>query len=150
MVYTTTSDGSTVPTTTIYRKNKIKEGLPSPLVLVGYGAYGVFLEQKFLAERLLLLDRGVIYCRAHVRGGSEMGRYWYLNGKLLNKKNTFTDFIAFAEYLIKEKYTSPSQLVINGRSAGGLLCGGVLNMRPVLFKAAICEVPFVHTLGRSK
>lgn len=93
-----------------------------------------------------MLDRGFIYAIAHIRGGGEMGRQWYENGKLLKKKNTFTDFIACAEHLIAEKYGSKERLCINGRSAGGLLIGAVLNMRPDLFKAAVAGVPFVDVL----
>lgn len=104
------------------------------------------IDPTFRTSRLSLLDRGFIYAIAHVRGGGEMGRQWYENGKLLKKKNTFTDFITCAEYLIEQKYCSKGKLCIDGRSAGGLLIGSVLNMRPDLFKAAIAEVPFVDVL----
>lgn len=104
------------------------------------------IDPTFRTSRLSLLDRGFIYAIAHVRGGGEMGRQWYENGKLLKKKNTFTDFITCAEYLIEQKYCSKEKLCIEGRSAGGLLIGSVLNMRPDLFKAAIVGVPFVDVL----
>lgn len=106
----------------------------------------VCIDPYFKASRLSLLDRGFIYAIAHIRGGGEMGRQWYENGKLLKKKNTFTDFIACAEHLIEKKYCNKEKLCINGRSAGGLLIGAVLTMRPDLFKAAVAEVPFVDIL----
>lgn len=106
----------------------------------------VCIDPGFSNSRLSLLDRGFIYAIAHIRGGGEMGRQWYENGKLLKKKNTFTDFISCAEYLIENKYGSKEKLCIDGRSAGGLLIGAVLNMRPDLFKAAIAGVPFVDVL----
>jgi len=104
------------------------------------------IDPSFKSSRLSLLDRGFIYVIAHIRGGGEMGRQWYENGKLLKKKNTFTDFIACAEHLIEKKFCSKERLCINGRSAGGLLIGGVLNMRPDLFKAAVAGVPFVDVV----
>lgn len=104
------------------------------------------IEPSFSSERISLLDRGFVYAIAHVRGGGEMGRKWYENGKLMKKKNTFTDFIACAEYLIEKKYCSKEKLTINGRSAGGLLMGAVLNMRPDLFKTVVAGVPFVDVL----
>lgn len=104
------------------------------------------LDPSFKGSRLSLLDRGFIYAIAHIRGGGEMGRQWYENGKLSKKNNTFTDFIACAEYLIERKYCTKEKLCIEGRSAGGLLIGAVLNMRPDLFKAAIAGVPFVDVL----
>ncbi|MDD5230155.1 MAG: prolyl oligopeptidase family serine peptidase, partial [Candidatus Marinimicrobia bacterium] len=118
-----------------------------PLYLYGYGAYGYPSEARFSSLRLSLLDRGFIYAIAHVRGGGEMGRPWYEDGKLLRKRNTFTDFIACAEMLINEKYTAPDNLVINGGSAGGLLMGVVANMRPDLFKVVVAEVPFVDLIN---
>ncbi|HRX31044.1 MAG TPA: prolyl oligopeptidase family serine peptidase [Tenuifilaceae bacterium] len=114
--------------------------------MYGYGAYGYSINPNFDSNLLSLLDRGFIYAIAHVRGGQELGRQWYEAGKLLNKKNTFTDFIACTEYLIKEHYTSPKYLVAQGGSAGGLLMGVVANMRPDLYKAIIAEVPFVDVL----
>jgi len=116
------------------------------LLLYGYGAYGISTEPIFSAARLSLLDRGFIYAIEHIRGGQEMGRLWYENGKFLKKKNTFSDFINCAEYLIKEKYTSKEKLCVMGGSAGGLLIGAVINMRPDLFKAVVAAVPFVDVL----
>ena len=104
------------------------------------------MDPSFKSARLSLLDRGFVYAIAHIRGGGEMGRQWYENGKLLKKKNTFTDFIASAEYLIEKKFCSKEKLCIEGRSAGGLLIGAVLNMRPDLFRAAVAGVPFVDVV----
>lgn len=108
--------------------------------------FQVCVDPYFKASRLSLVDRGIVFAIAHVRGGGEMGRQWYENGKLLKKKNTFTDFIACAEYLIENNYCSIEKLCINGRSAGGLLIGAVVNMRPDLFKVAIGGVPFVDVV----
>lgn len=139
-------DGTQVPISILYRKNLVKLDGSDPLLLYGYGSYEVCIDPSFKASRLSLVDRGFIFAIAHIRGGGEMGRKWYENGKLLKKKNTFTDFISCAEYLIENKYGSKEKLCINGRSAGGLLIGAVLNMRPDLFKAAVAGVPFVDVL----
>jgi len=138
-------DGALVPLSLVYRKN-INKDITNPLLLYGYGSYGFSYPPSFRLERLSLLDRGFIFAIAHIRGGSEMGREWYENGKLLKKKNTFYDFIDCAEYLIKKKYTDSNKLFIAGGSAGGLLIGAVINMRPDLFKGAIAEVPFVDVV----
>ncbi|XP_020210587.1 uncharacterized protein LOC109795478 [Cajanus cajan] len=140
------SDGTLIPISIVYRKDLVKLDGSDPLLLYGYGSYEVCIDPSFKSGRLSLLDRGFIYAIAHIRGGGEMGRQWYENGKLLKKKNTFTDFIACAEYLIENKFCSKERLCIDGRSAGGLLIGAVLNMRPDLFKAAIAGVPFVDVL----
>lgn len=140
------SDGTQVPISILYRKNLVKLDGSDPLVLYGYGSYEVCIDPYFKSSRLSLIDRGFIYVIAHIRGGGEMGRQWYENGKFLKKKNTFTDFIACAEYLIENKYCSKEKLCINGRSAGGLLMGAVLNMRPDLFRAAVAGVPFVDVV----
>jgi oligopeptidase B len=145
-IFAKASDGTMVPISLVYRKGMVKDG-NNPLYLYGYGAYGISREPTFSSNRLSLLDRGFIYAIAHVRGGGEMGRYWYDEGKLLKKKNTFADFIACAEHLIAENYTSSDKLVIYGGSAGGLLVGAVTNMRPDLFKAVIADVPFVDALN---
>ena len=145
-IYAVAPDSTLVPVSMVYRKGMIKDGC-NPLYLYGYGAYGISMDPYFSSSRLSLLDRGFIYATAHIRGGGEMGRYWYDDGKLLHKKNTFTDFIAVAEYLIAEKYTSPDKLVCSGGSAGGLLIGAVVNMRPDLFKAVVAEVPFVDLMN---
>lgn len=145
-IFAKASDGTMIPISLVYREGMVKDG-NNPLYLRGYGAYGISAEPGFSSNRLSLLERGFIYAIAHVRGGGEMGRYWYEDGKLLKKRNTFTDFIACAEHLIAEKYTSSDKLVIYGGSAGGLLVGAVTNMRPDLFKAVIADVPFVDALN---
>jgi len=145
-VFATASDGTEIPISMVYKKGMVKNG-SNPLYLYGYGAYGMSMDAGFSSSRLSMLDRGFIFAIAHIRGGGEMGRYWYDQGKLLNKKNTFTDFIVCAEYLINENYTSRDKLVISGASAGGLLIGAVVNMRPDLFKAAIASVPFVDVIN---
>ncbi len=145
-VFARASDGTEIPISMVYKKGMVKNG-KAPLLLYGYGAYGMSMEPYFSSTRLSLLDRGFIYAIAHIRGGEEMGRYWYDQGKLLNKKNTFTDFIACAEYLVAEKYTSSDRLVISGASAGGLLMGAVTNMRPDLFRAVVADVPFVDLIN---
>lgn len=145
-IWASASDGVSIPISLVYTRDLSAEQ-PHPLYLYGYGAYGISVEPRFSIYRLSLLDRGFIYARAHVRGGGEMGRRWYLDGKLLSKMNTFTDFIACADDLIERGYTSADRLVISGASAGGLLIGAVLNMRPGLFAAAVADVPFVDALN---
>ncbi len=140
------ADGRKIPISLVYRKGMKKDG-SSPLLLYGYGAYGSSSDPNFSSNRLSLLDRGFIYAIAHVRGGGEMGRPWYDDGKLLHKKNTFTDFIACAEHLIAEKYTSKEKLAINGGSAGGLVMGAVVTMRPDLFHVVVAKVPFVDVIN---
>jgi oligopeptidase B len=115
-------------------------------LLYAYGSYGANTEPRFDAKRLSLLDRGFVFALAHIRGGQEMGRYWYDQGKWLHKRNTFTDFIACAEHLITQKITSPDRLAIMGRSAGGLLMGAVTTMRPDLFQVVVAGVPFVDVI----
>ena len=144
--FATAGDGTRIPISMVYKKGVVKDS-GNPLYLYAYGAYGSSVEPYFSSNRLSLLDRGFIYARAHVRGGGEMGRYWYDDGKLLSKKNTFTDFIAASEHLIAEKYTSSEKLVVSGVSAGGLLIGTVVNMRPDLFKIVIADVPFVDLIN---
>ena len=138
-------DGKRVPISIVYRKD-MRRGKPQPLLLYGYGSYGFPMDPWFSPARISLLDRGVIYAIAHVRGGGDLGKTWYDAGKLLEKKNTFTDFIACAEALVKRRYTAPDRLVIQGGSAGGLLMGAVTNMRPDLFKAVVAQVPFLDVL----
>jgi oligopeptidase B len=144
-LYATANDSTKIPISMVYKKGMKKDGT-SPLLLYGYGSYAISTEPVFGSTRLSLLDRGFIYAIAHIRGGQEMGRSWYEDGKLLKKKNTFTDFIKCSEFLIKEKYTSKEKLCIIGASAGGLLIGAVINMRPDLFKAAVANVPFVDVI----
>ena len=146
-IYATAQDGTQVPISLVYHKRMRNADVASPLYLTAYGAYGSSYDPMFSHSRLSLLDRGFIFAIAHIRGGQEMGRKWYDDGKMLNKKNTFTDFIACAEHLIKQRYTSPQHLVISGGSAGGLLMGAVTNMRPDLFKVVIADVPFVDIIN---
>jgi oligopeptidase B len=145
-LFATAGDGTKVPVSLVYKKGMVKDG-NNPLILSGYGAYGSSSEPYFSSNILSLLDRGFVYAIAHVRGGGELGRDWYDDGKLLKKKNTFSDFIAVAEFLIAQKFTSANKLVIEGGSAGGLLIGTVVNMRPDLFGAVIADVPFVDLIN---
>jgi oligopeptidase B len=144
-MYVSARDGAKVPVSIVYRKGIKKDG-KAPLLLYGYGSYGNSMEPYFSSSRLSLLDRGFIYVIAHIRGGEEMGRQWYEDGKLLKKKNTFTDFIDCAEWLLQNKYTSQDRLFAMGGSAGGLLMGAVVNMRPDLWKGIIAAVPFVDVV----
>ncbi|MEW5900996.1 MAG: S9 family peptidase [Acidobacteriota bacterium] len=144
-LYATSADGVKVPISLVYRKGIEKNG-ENPLLLYGYGSYGASMDPGFSSTRLSLLDRGFIFAIAHIRGGQEMGRAWYEDGKLLKKKNTFTDFIACAERLVAEKYTRPGKLFAQGGSAGGLLMGAVVNMRPDLFRGVLAGVPFVDVI----
>lgn len=138
-------DGVKVPVSLVYKKG-LKKNSNNPLLLYAYGSYGYNVEVKFYPEILSLLDRGFVYAIAHIRGGQEMGRQWYENGKLLKKKNTFTDFIDCAQFLVKQHFTNPSKLFANGGSAGGLLMGAVFTMEPELFKGVIADVPFVDVV----
>ena len=145
-IFAKAADGTAIPISVVYKKGLVKDS-KSPLLLYGYGSYGINSDPYFSSNRLSLLDRGFRYAIAHIRGGEEMGRMWYENGKLLHKRNTFTDFIACAEHLIAEKYTASDKLVIQGGSAGGLLMGTVTNMRPELFEIVIAKVPFVDVVN---
>jgi oligopeptidase B len=145
-VFATAADGTKVPMSVVYRRNVKRDG-SAPMLLYGYGSYGISISPTFSASRLALLDRGVVFVIAHIRGGGELGEPWRDAGRMMNKMNTFTDFIACAEHLIKAKYTSKDRLVIQGGSAGGLLMGAVVNMRPDLFKAVVAQVPFVDVLN---
>ncbi len=141
----TAYDGVEIPISLVYRKGMEKNG-HNPLLLYGYGSYGYSTDPTFSSEYLSLIDRGFVFAIAHIRGGSEMGRSWYEDGKLLEKKNTFKDFIACAEFLIDRKFTTPDRLFAAGGSAGGLLMGAVVNMRPDLFKGIIAQVPYVDVI----
>jgi len=135
-----------VPISLVYKKGFVRDGR-APMLLYGYGSYGISIDPSFSSDRLSLLDRGLVYAIAHIRGGMDLGKPWHEAGRLLQKKNTFTDFITCAEKLIADKYTSPARLAIMGRSAGGLLVGAVVNLRPDLFAAVIAGVPFVDSLN---
>lgn len=143
--YAVSKDGSKIPISIVHRKD-VKPSSSTPLLLYAYGSYGISMDIEFSSTSLSLLDRGFIYAIAHIRGGSEKGRKWYEAGKLLNKKNSFSDFICCAEHLIAKSYTSSPHLYIMGGSAGGLLMGAVLNEQPDLFRAAVVSVPFVDCL----
>ncbi|MEP7225937.1 MAG: prolyl oligopeptidase family serine peptidase, partial [Gemmatimonadales bacterium] len=145
-VFATARDSERVPISLVYRAPLQLDG-ERPLLLNGYGAYGLSYDPSFSSNTLSLLDRGFVVAIAHVRGGEEMGRPWYDGGKLLNKRSTFTDFIASAEHLVAAGYTSSDRLVINGGSAGGLLMGAVTNLRPDLFRVVLAEVPFVDVVN---
>ena len=142
----TAKDGTRIPISLVYRKSFHGKG-PQPLLLYGYGSYGHPIDPSFSSRRLSLLDRGMIFAIAHIRGGGDRGRRWYDAGKLMKKKNTFTDFVACAESLVRRHYTAPDRLVIQGGSAGGLLMGAVVNLRPDLFKAVVSQVPFVDVIN---
>lgn len=141
----TAEDGTQIPISIVYKQGTKKDG-QNPLYMTGYGSYGYSYPVTFSSTRLTLLERGIVYAIAHIRGGEEMGRKWYENGKFLQKKNTFTDFIACTEYLINEKWTQSDRFAISGGSAGGLLMGAVINMRPELFKVVVADVPFVDVV----
>ncbi len=143
--YALAADGTKVPISLVYKKSFSKSS-GNPLLLYGYGSYGASMDVYFSSVRLSLLDRGFTFAIAHIRGGQEMGRQWYEDGKLLNKKNTFTDFIDCAQYLINEKYTSPVHLYAMGGSAGGLLMGAVVNLSPQLWHGIVAQVPFVDVV----
>ena len=144
--FATAPDGTKVPISLVYKKGLARNGR-NPCLLYGYGSYGASMSPNFDQKRLSLIDRGFVYAIAHIRGGKEMGRFWYDQGKWLHKKNSFTDFIACAQHLISEKYTNSEKLAVNGRSAGGLLMGAVTVMAPELFKVVVAGVPFVDVVS---
>ncbi|MBO9693059.1 S9 family peptidase [Chryseobacterium sp.] len=145
-LFATAKDGTQIPVSIVYKKGFKKDG-NHPLLLYAYGSYGSSTDATFNSNRLSLLDRGFAMAIAHIRGGQEMGRQWYEDGKMMKKKNTFTDFIDAGEYLVKEKYTSPNHLYAQGGSAGGLLMGAVINMSPNLWNGVISQVPFVDVVN---
>ena len=145
-LYATATDGSKIPISLVYKKGLIRDG-HSPLLLYGYGSYGYSMDVYFTSNLLSLLNRGFIYAIAHIRGGQEMGRQWYEDGKMMKKKNTFTDFIVCGNSLVKEKYTSKEHLYALGGSAGGLLMGAIVNMAPDLWHGVIAAVPFVDVVN---
>jgi len=145
-LYATARDGTRIPISLV-RKKEFKRDGKTPLLLYAYGSYGATTEPTFSSQRFSLIDRDITYAIAHVRGGQEMGRPWYDAGKMLQKQNTFTDFIDVADHLVKERYTSADRLAANGGSAGGLLMGVIANMRPDLFKVIVADVPFVDVIN---
>ena len=145
-IFAKAADGTNVPCSIVYRKGMKRDGT-NPMLLNAYGSYGISAPVTFAFPRLALLDRGFVYVIAHIRGGGEMGEVWRDQGRMMSKRNTFTDFIACAEHLIREKYTSTGRLAISGGSAGGLLMGAVSNMRPDLFRVVLAYVPFVDVLN---
>lgn len=145
-IYATAKDGTKIPISLVYKKGSKRDG-KTPLLLYAYGSYGMSMDATFSTNRLSMLNRGFTYAIAHIRGGQEMGRQWYEDGKMMKKKNTFTDYIDCAEHLIKEKYTSPEHLYGEGGSAGGLLMGAVVNMAPQLWNGIIAAVPFVDVVN---
>jgi oligopeptidase B len=146
-IWATAKDGTKIPISLVYKRSIDPRSGSNPTLLYAYGSYGSSSSPNFSSGRLALLDRGVIYAIAHIRGGGDMGKEWHEQGRMMTKVNTFTDFIAAAEHLVKEKYTSPQKLAMSGGSAGGLLMGTVANMRPDLFKAATVYVPFVDVIN---
>jgi oligopeptidase B len=144
-LWATAPDGARVPVSVVHRRGVPHDGT-APGVLYGYGSYEISIDPSFSAARVSLLDRGVVFAIAHIRGGGELGRHWYEDGKLARKPNTFTDFIACAEHLIDAGYAARDRLAARGGSAGGLLMGAAANLRPDLFRAIVAEVPFVDSL----
>ncbi len=145
-IWAKAADGVLVPISLVYQKSTFSKSGKNPVLLYAYGSYGYSMDPYFSSNRLSLLQRGFVFAIAHIRGGEDLGRAWYEDGKLLKKKNTFTDFIACAEHLVEQNYTSPAHLYAMGGSAGGLLMGAVINMRPDLFKGVIANVPFVDVV----
>ncbi len=145
-VYAMAKDGTKVPVSLVYKKGFKKDG-KAPLLLYAYGSYGLSMDASFSSTRLSLLNRGFVFAIAHIRGGQEMGRQWYEDGKLMIMENTFTDFIDCGKYLIAEKYTASSHLYAMGGSAGGLLMGAVANLAPDLWHGIIAQVPFVDVVN---
>jgi oligopeptidase B len=145
-LWSTSADGTKVPISLVYRKDKFKKDGSNPMLMLGYGSYGINSDPNFNSPVISLLDRGFSFAIVHSRGGQEMGREWFEQGRLLNKKNTFIDFVDAAQYLVNEKYTSPDKLFANGRSAGGMLMGAITNMRPDLFRGILAEVPWMDVI----
>jgi oligopeptidase B len=145
-LWATANDGTKIPLSIVYRKDKFRKDGTMPLYLYAYGSYGANSDPYFSASAISLLDRGISYAIAHIRGGQELGRDWYEQGRILTKKNTFTDFINAAEFLVNEKYTAKDRLFANGVSAGGMLMGAITNMRPDLFRGIIAEVPWMDVI----
>jgi oligopeptidase B len=145
-IWSTSSDGTKVPISLVYKKDKFKKDGSMPFYLYAYGSYGANSDPYFNSSTISLLDRGIMYGIAHIRGGQELGRNWFEDGRILKKKNTFVDFVDAAQYLVNEKYTSSDRLFANGVSAGGMLMGAITNMRPDLFRGVIAEVPWMDVI----
>ncbi|MEO6328668.1 MAG: S9 family peptidase [Ginsengibacter sp.] len=145
-LWSTSADGTKVPVSLIYRKDEFKKDGNSPILLYAYGSYGYNTDPEFNSSVISLLDRGISFAIVHIRGGQEMGRDWFEQGRLLHKKNTFSDFTDAAQFLVNEKYTSPDKLFANGGSAGGMLMGAIINMRPDLFRGVLAEVPWMDVI----
>ncbi|WP_313579919.1 S9 family peptidase [Chishuiella sp.] len=145
-LFATAKDGTKIPISIVYKKGLQKNG-KNPLLLYAYGSYGSSMDATFSSVRLSLLDRGFAYAIAHIRGGQEMGRQWYEDGKMMKKKNTFTDFVDVGDFLVQQKFTSPQHLFAQGGSAGGLLMGAIANLRPDLWKGVVSQVPFVDVVN---
>jgi oligopeptidase B len=149
-LWVTARDGVSVPVSLVYRKDKFKkdhaDSPKNPLLVYGYGSYGASMDPDFSSSRLSLLDRGFVYAIAHIRGGEELGRHWYEDGKLLNKQNTFNDFIDVTEALVAQGYGAKDQVYAMGGSAGGLLMGAVINQAPQLYRGVVAQVPFVDVV----
>jgi len=135
-----------VPISLVYKKDEFKKDGSNPMLLYAYGSYGANTDPYFNRSVISLLDRGFVYAIAHIRGGQELGRQWFENGRLLHKKNTFSDFVDCAQFLVNEKYTSKEKLFANGGSAGGMLMGAVINLRPDLFRGVLAEVPWMDVV----
>ena len=145
-IWAKATDGTMVPMSIVYKKDEFKKDGTNPLLLYAYGSYGSNVDPYFNRSVISLLDRGFVYAIAHIRGGQELGRKWFEDGRLLHKKNTFTDFVDCAQFLVNEKYTSKDRLFANGGSAGGMLMGAVINLRPDLFKGVLAEVPWMDVI----
>lgn len=145
-IWAPAQDGTLIPVSIVYKKSLFKKDGTNPLFTYGYGSYGYSKDAAFRASVVTLLDRGFVYAILHVRGGSEMGRQWYEKGRMMNKKNTFSDFVSATEYLLQQKYGDPARVFGGGGSAGGLLMGAIMNLRPDLYKGLILDVPFVDVL----
>jgi oligopeptidase B len=144
-IMATATDGTEVPISIVHKKGIKKDGT-NPTLLYAYGSYGATMDAYFSTSRLSLLDRGFVYAIAHIRGGQEMGRHWYEDGKLLKKKNTFTDFIDCGEFLVEQGYSAPDKLYAMGGSAGGLLMGAIINIKPEIWAGIVAAVPFVDVI----
>ena len=145
-LWSTSTDSTKVPVSFIYKKDKFKKDGNNPLLLYAYGSYGYNSEPYFNSAIISLLDRGVSFAIAHIRGGQELGRDWFEQGRIMNKKNTFTDYVDAAQFLVNKKYTLPDKLFATGASAGGMLMGAVANMRPDVFRGIIAEVPWMDVI----